>query len=198
MTRRKAIFGVVAVALLAAVVLLVCWTRPWVHVSVDRQLVGPGDEAMNLLLQGAPLDQIQAAVRRSGKHVDQITHLGGTLLFYATAEKRIDVAQWLLKEGANPNGVWNGFGGAPLAEAISKQDVAMVRLLLAGGADPDLEMTGGTTPRKYAQSLDNPDILAALPPERPAATRAVTEPAAGMGIGGHNTYFSLDREWGTR
>ena len=179
MTKRKAILGIVAVALLAAIVATVCWLRPQVHVSVDRQLVGPSDEAMGLLLKGAPLDQIQAAVRRSGKHVDQISHLGGTLLFYAAAEHRIDVAQWLLKEGANPNGTWNGFGGVPLAEAISKQDVTMVRLLLAGGADPDLEMTGGSTPRGYAPSLGNPGILAALPPKRPTATRGASQPATG-------------------
>lgn len=214
MTKNETIVGIVAVVILAAFLTVVLWLRPYIHYSVEYELAGPRDEAMELLLNEEPLEEIQSAVRRSGKHVDQISDLGRTLLFHAVHKRRIDVARWLLKQGANPDGTWDGlggipliaaiwkqdasivrlllaaganpngmgdgYGGVPLAAAIGEQDVSIVRLLLAGGADPDLEMCDGvTSPRKYAEELGNREVLAALPPERSAATRPTTKPATG-------------------
>jgi hypothetical protein len=180
MTKNETIVGIVTVVLLVAFGATVWLLRSCVSYTVTQELVGPSDDAMSLLLRDEPLEEIQAAVRRSGKHVDQISHLGGTLLLYAAGKRRIDLAKWLLKEGANPNGTWSGFGGVPLAEAISKRDVLMVRLLLAAGADPDLEMVNGfTSPRRHAEELGNREVLAALPPKRAATTKPATRPARG-------------------
>jgi len=178
MTRQKIILCIVAVSILVAFAATVWWLRPQVHVSVNRQLVGPRDKAMELLLQGAPLDEIQAGVRRSGKQVDQITHLGGTLLFYAAKQRREAVAQWFLTQGANPNGTYQGVGAVPLEVAVRNEDVAMIRLLVQAGADPDLELGDNMTPRKRAEEINQPAILAALESTRGAATTAQSRPAS--------------------
>ena len=129
---------------------------------VRHELVGP-DHAILLVRQGSSLADIQAEVRKSGKHVDQVQFLGQSLLCVAVRKKRYDVAEWLLtKQGANPNGVY--FSGVPLASAIEQSDIEMIRLLLKFGADPDFDMRYDRTPRKIAESADNADILSLLPP----------------------------------
>ena len=51
-----------------------------------------------------PLQEIQKAVEESGKKVDDIRGFSGAMLYCAAKAKRQDVAQWLLAQGANPNG----------------------------------------------------------------------------------------------
>ena len=131
----------------------------WVNVTVERQLVGP-EEALALVLNGAPLTEIEHAVARSGKHVDEIAILGGSLLYWSIDEKRLDVARWLLDKGANPNGIHPSM--VPLAQAIRKENVELVSLLVASGADPDLDMKYGITPRSIAVSIGNEEMLGLL------------------------------------
>ncbi|MGB2753929.1 MAG: ankyrin repeat domain-containing protein [Phycisphaerae bacterium] len=158
-----------ALLVLGALVVLVvvgAWAyfRPQIRFSVKRELVGPEDEAMSLLLSGASLQEIKDAVERSGKNVDEIRNYGCSLLFWAVSKNREDVAKWLLAEGANPNGVSQS--ASPLENAICRQNLTMVRLLLANGADPDADTGGGLTPRKIAEREGNPEILSALPPKK--------------------------------
>ncbi len=160
----KSEYGPVAITLLAAV-LFVCgawWFQHiFVPVAVPPSLVGPNDNAMELLLTGATLNEIQTAVKRSGKEVDDIRYLDGTLLFYAVNEGRMDVTEWLLSEDANPNGTNISYGGVPLIAAIVEHNVEIAARLLAAGADPDLRM-GGDTPRQYARHKGASAILAAM------------------------------------
>src|SRR5690606_27532946 len=101
----------------------------------------------------------------TGESVDQFPFLGGTLLFYAAKEGRLDVARWAIEQGANPNGVYHETGGVPLEVAIRKENIPMIKLLVESGADPDLEMSDRVTPRRRAQELGNEAVISALPPE---------------------------------
>lgn len=180
-------FAVVAVAMLAfgLIVAWVCF-GPRISITERQELVGPDDPAIALLARDAPLAEIKTAVQESGKHVDQISWRGESLLYHAVLEKRIDVARWVIEEGANRNGLHRA--RVPLARAIRQQDVAMVRLLVRSGADPDFDMGYDITPREIAKSVGNAEILSALParathsPGRATpngATRPTTRPRNG-------------------
>ena len=130
-------------------------------------------KAIMLLLEGWPLEEIQKAVAESGKGVDRISWLSGSLLYWAAGYKRMDVAQWLLDQGANPNGIAveqrrsiSDYPRLPLKVAIEKHDLPIVKLLLKAGADPDLRPVDQKSPREYADSLGDREIIAALPPSK--------------------------------
>ena len=150
------------------------WLGPGIHVTVQQELVGSEDKVVILVQQGASLEEVQAGVRRSGKHVDEISWFGESLLYYAVDVRRIDVAEWLLKEGADPNGIYRA--RVPLERAIHQEHLAMVKLLIEFGADPDLDTGHGITPRRIAESGGNPKILSALPPSAKPTT--TSSPAA--------------------
>jgi len=149
---------VLAVALLATVAVF----RPRITVQRETSLVGPEDNAISLLRNGAQLTEIQKSVENSGKNVDEISWMVGSLLYWAADDERIDVAEWLLNEGTNPNGIRPSM--TPLRPAILNEDIAMVKLLVKFGADPDLDPGSGVTPRVLAESDGNAEIIAALPP----------------------------------
>jgi len=154
------------------------WFRPRFSVRVERNLVGPEDKAMELLWQGATLDEIKGAVQKSGKHVDQISALGGSLLFWAASKGRLDVARWLLEQGADPDGIHPG--SRPLKTAVLGEKVAMVRLLVSHGADPDLKTDiAGATIRQLAEQEANPEIVAALPVEEEPESKSTSKRPGG-------------------
>lgn len=80
----------------------------------------------------------------------------------------VDVAKSLLEHGANPNARLRkpimqrqhtfgdaalGEGATPVMRAAKSGDIEMVRLLVAGGADPTLTMPNGTTALMFAAGL---------------------------------------------
>jgi ankyrin repeat protein len=148
---------VLAIVLILGLVGLVI-LRPRIRVTATRELVRL-DPAVVLVLNGAPLGQIQEAVKKSGKRPDEIGDPQGTLLFYAVEKQRVDVAEWLLEQGADANGRKGGF---PLYEAILNDDAAMVKMLVRYGADPDRDLGRGATARREAETSGNAEVLAAL------------------------------------
>ena len=157
---KIAIYLVIFACAVAALILAAGgYTGIRVSYEVKEELVVPEEPILDVL-RGASLDAIKGAVARSGKSVDQITELGGSLLFYAVAQGRIDVAAWAISLGASPNGVYPT--ERPLAEAIYKHNSAMVKLLLQSGADPDADMWYNITPRKIAEKQGDADITELL------------------------------------
>ncbi|MCK4873018.1 MAG: ankyrin repeat domain-containing protein [Phycisphaerales bacterium] len=144
---------------------LVCF-RPYVTVTVEHSLVGPADRAFSLLNHGVPFEEIKASVLASGKHVDEITWMNSSLLSRAAVKGRVDVATWLLEQGADPDGI--SPSTSPLCYAIQHENVAMVSLLLEHGADPDLDMgEGASTPRWLAiHFVKNQEIIDLLEKEQ--------------------------------
>lgn len=158
-TRTK----LVACGLLAVV--LVVWVvrgcpYPTIDVQVEHRLSGPDHESIHLLLQGATLEDIQTSVTRSGIPVDSIAWNGRSLLYYAAREQRLDIVEWLLEAGANPDGIDSGL--TPLSAAINRGNLPLVKLLISAGANPDLRSPLGITPRMLAKTEGNPAIIEAL------------------------------------
>ena len=112
-----------------------------------------------LLHTGGTTDEIRDAVIRSGKPVDEISVLGGTLLAWAVAYERREVVEWLLQQGASPDGIHPSW--RPLAGAMGNDDIEMIRLLMQHGADPDLK-AGDTVIRDLADREKDPAIKDAI------------------------------------
>lgn len=78
-----------------------------------------------------------------------------TFLQEAVGEGRLDVVEWLLENGADPNINVTGPNGAPLHEAALSTygETCMIDILLKYGANPNLYDNTGSTPLWYV--IDN-------------------------------------------
>lgn len=100
----------------------------------------------------------------AGANVDRRDADGGTALFYAVAQNNVDVADLLLRSGADPNIVRTSDGVRPLFAALlgysPEFDPSMIKLLLKHGADANVRAgvveeedgtrRGGETPLSMA------------------------------------------------
>lgn len=86
-----------------------------------------------------------------------------------------ELVETLLKAGARVN-AQESRGMTPLHYAVAREsaDPALVKLLLAAGADPGIKMVNGETAADWAAKFGNPSLLALLPGVRPAPLRAMT------------------------
>ena len=88
---------------------------------------------------------------------------GFTLLHYACFFSQFAVAKWLLDKGANihaktpPPSLLS-----PLHSAVAARATPIVQLLLAAGADPNVQQQGGYTPLMSAASHGELEIMEAL------------------------------------
>ncbi|WP_020145880.1 ankyrin repeat domain-containing protein [Terracoccus sp. 273MFTsu3.1] len=92
---------------------------------------------------------------------------GFTPLHFAAQGQHALVARHLLAAGAlvEPQ---NRFGGTPLWVALMNArdgDGEVVRVLLAAGADPDLENFSGISPRSLAETITNFHLMRFFDPE---------------------------------
>ena len=193
--RKTSPLFIAVILLIGILVGLEVLFHPRLEVHREIKLVGPPiDKAVTLMDQGRPLEEIQKAVAESGKGVDDIRGFSGAMLYCAAEKKRMDVAEWLLAQGANPNGIGVplyaailehnlpmmklllksgadpnlcGAGNvSPLDAAILDKDVPIVKLLVEVGADPDLCSPGHVSPRRLAEVEGNREIINALPPRK--------------------------------
>ncbi len=77
---------------------------------------------------------------------------GTTALVFAAYNGRTDVGRLLVDKGADPNDL--GAGYSALHAAILKSDVALVRALVANGANPNIRMTKGTPKRRDSEDFN--------------------------------------------
>jgi ankyrin repeat protein len=92
---------------------------------------------------------------------------GFTPLPFAAQGQHALVARHLLAAGASVDPQIR-FGGTPLAVALMNGrdgDGEVVRVLLAAGADPDVENFSGISPRSLAETITNFDLMRFFDPE---------------------------------
>ena len=110
-------------------------------------LDGDSDRVIELIDEGSDVNLID----RAGGH---------TALHFAAQGQRADAAQALLSAGAEVD-ARDRFGKTPLSMALLNfrdGNGEVIHVLLARGADPDLENNYGISPRVHAETVDNYDL----------------------------------------
>ena len=95
------------------------------------------------------------------KNKAQIDHIGWTPLHYACAKGHLDVASFLLANGANVNAPSLG-GTTPLMMAVQSGNESLVKLLLDKGADLQLRNAEGISAIDIADIYNKPEISEGL------------------------------------
>ena len=116
------------------------------------------------LLFAARHGRIDAATQllAAGADIDLPAPTGASPLVLAAHSGREGFAQYLLEAGADPNAV--GAGYTTLHAAVLRGNHALVRSLLAHGADPNLRLRSGTPLRRASQDWAlNPSLVSATP-----------------------------------
>ena len=98
----------------------------------------------------------------AGANVNDEDAWGISVVTLATHSGFVDLAEFLLDKGADPNRSAAGF--APLHEAIMRRDEPLVRTLLAHGADPHAPLQAWTPTRRQSSDLHfEPELVGATP-----------------------------------
>ena len=153
------------------------------HIECMRLLLTAGADPMHLaLLGGAPLTPLEVAAKYgkvdairllldAGVPVNGTWMKGRTAVTLAVRYGRLEVLEFLLERGADPNrrqlNVWGlrVIYPTPLQWAVTYNQEAMVRALVAAGADPRARLIcrrGVVTPLRIATRRHQTAILEAL------------------------------------
>jgi ankyrin repeat protein len=105
----------------------------------------------------------------SGASLNQGDDAGFTPLHIAIQEKRVDVVNFLLENGADPNQK-DKYGNSPLWTAVyyasranrTEANIEILRLLLDRGADPNQLNNAGRSPLQMVNETSNNKILKLL------------------------------------
>ena len=98
----------------------------------------------------------------AGANVNDEDAWGISVVTLATHSGFVDLVEFLLDKGADPNRSAAGF--APLHEAILRRDEPLVRTLLAHGADPHAPLQAWTPTRRQSSDLHfEPELVGATP-----------------------------------
>ena len=144
--------------------------------AVNHRDSSTGEGALHILTRGRDLTWLSFMLGR-GARPDIQSNDGATALILAAQIGWYDGARELLANRANAN-LGNGRGETPLIFAVQRRDLAMVRLLIAGRADPNqTDHVSGNSAIDYARQ-DN-RAAAILRELEQAAARRTRQPVAG-------------------
>jgi ankyrin repeat protein len=126
--------------------------RKVMAVSPANSQLGIHDAARSGLIERV------ARLLDDGIPADSPNDLGSTPLHLAAMGGHADITRLLIERGATVD-ARNSHGNTPLLFADT---LAVVKVLLAAGADPNVDVGGGITPFLYRATTGRPDVLAAL------------------------------------
>ena len=100
-------------------------------------------------VRSGKLDRVQEEVSRGG-NVNERDNLGATPLLDAVWSGNLEIAAYLIAQGARVNVSHAEGGSTPMAYAVIKNDLKMAELLLSKGADVKAADHSGATPLHLA------------------------------------------------
>ena len=100
------------------------------------------------------------ALIAAGADVHATTPTKTSVLVFAAHSGHGEVAAYLLEKGADPNA--DGSGYTALHAAVLRGDLALVKALLASGADPNARLKQGTPTRRASQDYNLSVLLSGL------------------------------------
>jgi uncharacterized protein len=144
---------------------------------VNTKERGTGDTALHIVTRARNATWIRYLAGK-GARVDTANNQGETPLTLATQVGWFEGVQTLLALRANVN-QGNGRGETPLILAVQRRDLALVKELLAKGADPKkTDRVAGQSALDYARRDTRAAvILKALEEQRAAPKREVAGPS---------------------
>jgi len=124
------------------------------------------DGGYTALLLAAREDDAESAklLLKAGARVDDMAASGASALLVAVHSDSPNVATLLLEAGADPNAAGAGAGYTPLQAAVLRGNVAVVKALLARGAQPNARITKPTPARRYGNEYVFGDHLVGTTP----------------------------------
>ena len=129
-------------------------------VSADRGHRPPRGTSLDLvaLLSLRDLDQAVRLLRAN----PQLLEASGGALHILAERNDLPAVEWLLENGADVNARWSSSGAmvTPLHLAAARGHAALVRALLAAGADPTIrDSMHNSDPRGWAEYFQKPEIV---------------------------------------
>jgi uncharacterized protein len=113
------------------------------HALLDRG-ISCFDENFLLIIESGDSDAVQLFLD-AGFNADLVDAKGVSALSHAVRSQVPDVAEILIKAGADVNRLSGDRGYSPLMDAAQKGDAAMIDLLVKNGANTDLKSKDGQT-----------------------------------------------------
>ena len=134
---------------------------PHGHPDYNRSIPHGGNTPLMFAARVGDLDSARLLLA-AGANVNDEDAWGVSVLVLAAHSGFRDVVQLLLDKGADPNSSKAGF--TALHAAIMRRDEALVRTLLAGGADPQLPLRAWTPTRRQSSDFHfEPELVGATP-----------------------------------
>lgn len=144
-------------------------------VIIDTKDVTTGETALHIVTKERDLTWMNYLLGL-GARPDIRDGRGNTPLMLATQIRFIEGAQALIKRRAAVD-LANSGGETPLMRAVQQRDLAMVRLLLSAGANPDrVDSMAGLSARDYAKRDTRGQAILKIIEEPRAKPAAVSGP----------------------
>ncbi|WP_284124429.1 ankyrin repeat domain-containing protein [Parerythrobacter aestuarii] len=117
-----------------------------------------GDTALHIVAERQDTTWIKFLTQK-GANPNIANKKGVTPIMISVGYGHVEGVEALLDAGARLTDQ-NGLGETPLILATHRRDIAMVRLLLAKGADPDRTDNSGRTARDYVRAIGSKRLTA--------------------------------------
>ena len=118
-------------------------------------------DALHQAVRDGNLAEVERLIK-TGENVNSVDRAGSTPLLDATFSGRLEMARFLLAQGADPNLPNAENGASPLSYAVLSSHPAMVQLLLASGAHVDTRSRDGGSLLHLAASKENQPVVQLL------------------------------------